>query len=94
MEEALEMPDTLLTQTLTEVLEEKIQKVQPDLVCISVPFPGNLYGGFKCGQYLKKRYPHIKVVLGGGFANTELRSLSEPRVFNYIDFVCLDEGRN
>ncbi|TLU99164.1 B12-binding domain-containing radical SAM protein [Dyadobacter luticola] len=92
MEEALEMPDTLLTQILTHVLERKIRISQPDLVCISVPFPGNLYGGFKCGQYIKRHYPHIKIVMGGGFANTELRSLREPRVFNYIDFVCLDDG--
>lgn len=92
MEEALEMPDTLLSKTLTEILEQKIQKYHPDIVCISVPFPGNLYGGFKCGQYLKRHYPDIKIVMGGGFANTELRSLKEPRVFNYIDFVCLDDG--
>ncbi|MCE7040080.1 radical SAM protein [Dyadobacter sp. CY312] len=92
METALEMPDTLLSAILTSILEKKIQQYQPDMVCITVPFPGNLYGGFKCGQYLKKYYPAIQVVMGGGFANTELRSLKEPRVFNYIDFVCLDDG--
>lgn len=92
MEAALESPDTLLSKTLTDVLEQKIKKYQPDIVCISVPFPGNLYGGFKCGQYLKKHYPNIKIVMGGGFPNTELRTLKEPRVFNYIDFICLDDG--
>lgn len=92
MEAALEAPDTLLSQTLTHVLEQKIQKYQPDIVCISVPFPGNLYGGFKCGKYLKKHYPNIQIVMGGGFPNTELRTLKEPRVFNYIDFICLDDG--
>ncbi|MCF2486979.1 radical SAM protein [Dyadobacter sp. CY347] len=92
MEAALESPDTLLSQTLKDVLEQKIQKYQPNIVCISVPFPGNLYGGFKCGQYLKTHYPNIKIVMGGGFPNTELRTLKEPRVFNYIDFICLDDG--
>ncbi|WP_221390629.1 radical SAM protein [Dyadobacter sp. NIV53] len=92
MEAALESTDTLLSQILTLLLEQKIQKYQPDMVCITVPFPGNLYGGFKCGQYLKKHHPNIKVVMGGGFANTELRSLKESRVFNYIDFICLDDG--
>lgn len=92
MEAALEAPDTLLSKTLTDVLEQKIQKYQPNIVCISVPFPGNLYGGFKCGQYLKRHYPGIKIVMGGGFPNTELRTLKEPRVFNYIDFICLDDG--
>jgi hypothetical protein len=92
MEEALEKPDTLLSQTLKDVLERKMQQYQPDIVCISVPFPGNLYGGFKCGQYIKQHYPAVKIVMGGGFPNTELRTLREPRVFNYIDFVCLDDG--
>lgn len=92
MEKALEMPETLLSEILTDILEQKIQQFRPDMVCISVPFPGNLYGGFKCGQYIKRNYPDIKVVMGGGFPNTELRSLKEPRVFNYIDFICLDDG--
>ncbi len=92
MDAALKSQDTLLSSLLTEILATKIQQYQPDLVCISVPFPGNLYGGFKCGQYLKKTYPNIKVAMGGGFPNTELRSLKEPRVFDYVDFVCLDDG--
>ncbi|WP_439559416.1 B12-binding domain-containing radical SAM protein [Dyadobacter sp.] len=92
MEAALEQPDTLLSQILKAVLARKMQQYQPDLVCISVPFPGNLYGGFKCGQYLKQHYPAVKIAMGGGFPNTELRTLREPRVFNYIDFVCLDDG--
>ncbi|MDQ6477289.1 radical SAM protein [Dyadobacter sp. LHD-138] len=90
--EALKMPDTLLTTLLVEILEEKIQKYKPDILCITVPFPGNLYGGMKCGQYVRKFYPEMTVVMGGGFANTELRSLKEPRVFDYINFVCLDDG--
>jgi hypothetical protein len=61
-------------------------------VAFSVPFPGNLYSAFKCGQYLKKNYPELKIVMGGGFPNTELRSLSDPRVFNYLDFITLDDG--
>ena len=92
MEKALEMPETLLSEILTGILGQKIQQFQPDMICISVPFPGNLFGGFKCGQYLKRNYPDIKVVMGGGFPNTELRSLKESRVFNYVDFICLDDG--
>ena len=30
--------------------------------------------------------------LGGGYVNTELRELSDPRVFDYVDFVTLDDG--
>ena len=35
-------------------------------------------------------HPHIVTVLGGGFVNTELRELSDPRVFDFVDFVTLD----
>jgi hypothetical protein len=62
------------------------------LVAFSVPFPGNLYSAFKCAQYLKKQYPELKIAMGGGFPNTELRSLSDPRVFEYFDYILLDDG--
>ncbi|WP_109673550.1 B12-binding domain-containing radical SAM protein [Dyadobacter jejuensis] len=92
MESALSAPDTLLTTILTECLQVHLERQQPSEVCISAPFPGNLYGGLKCGQFIKRHYPHIKVLFGGGFVNTELRSLKEPNLFKYVDYVCLDDG--
>jgi hypothetical protein len=61
-------------------------------VCFSVPFPGNLYSAFRCAQHLKANYPGIKTAMGGGFPNTELRSVSDARVFDYFDFITLDDG--
>lgn len=92
IDDALKQPLSLIDGFLLELLEEKIQAYQPESVAFSVPFPGNLYGALKCGQYLKKHHPHIKVWMGGGFPNTELRSLKEPRVFDYVDFITLDDG--
>jgi hypothetical protein len=92
MEESLLAPDTLISTLLVKLLDEKIRQWQPTVVCLTVPFPGNLYGALKCGQYLKKNHPDIAVVMGGGYANTELRTLREPRVFDYIDFLSLDDG--
>jgi radical SAM superfamily enzyme YgiQ (UPF0313 family) len=89
---ALNAPVTYLDTILLEILEKHIQKVQPKLVCISVPFPGNLYTSLRCGQWIKKHHPTIKVAMGGGFANTELRSLMDPRVFEFYDFITLDDG--
>jgi hypothetical protein len=77
---------------LFELLEKRMMALQPALVAISVPFPGNLYAAFQCAQWIKKHYPEIKIAMGGGFANTELRSLSDPRVFNFFDFITLDDG--
>jgi hypothetical protein len=92
MEEALQQPDSLISQLMLELLEEKIQATQPESVAFSVPFPGNLFGALKCGQYLKQHHPHIHRWMGGGYPNTELRSLKEPRVFDYVDFITLDDG--
>lgn len=89
---ALLAPDTLITNLLCAALDDYIRQYTPTVVCLTVPFPGNLYGALTCGKYLKQHYPHIKVIMGGGYANTELRSLAEPRLFDYIDFVCLDDG--
>jgi len=89
---ALQEPDSFIDGILLKLLQEKIELSQPTLVAFSVPFPGNLYSAFKCAQYLKKHYPELKIAMGGGFPNTELRSLSDPRVFEYFDFILLDDG--
>jgi hypothetical protein len=89
---ALQQPYTYLDEILIKIFSERIQKVQPKLVCISVPFPGNLYTSLRCAQWIKQNYPDIKVAMGGGFANTELRSLSDVRVFEFYDFITLDDG--
>ena len=92
LQENLEKSNSFISELLLKVLEEKIQIAKPSLVCFSVPFPGNLFATLKCGQYLKQNYPEIKIVIGGGYANTELRSLTDPRVFSYLDYIALDDG--
>ena len=85
------------SQTFTDdftlkILQEKIDQIQPKLVCFSVPFPGNLYAAFRCAQFIKANYPNLKIVMGGGFPNTELRELKDPRVFEFFDYITLDDG--
>ena len=89
---ALQLPFTYLDEILIKIFADRIDQVEPKLVCISVPFPGNLYTSLRCGQWIKKNRPHVKVAMGGGFANTELRSLSDVRVFEFYDFITLDDG--
>lgn len=79
------------TFTLT-ILREKIETVQPKLVCFSIPFPGNLYAAFRSAQFIKKNFPQIKIAMGGGFPNTELREIKDQRVFEFFDFITLDDG--
>lgn len=88
----LNAPLSYIDEILIHILEEKINTIQPQLFLISVPFPGNLYSAFRCAQWLKANHPEIKVSMGGGFPNTELRSLSDGRVFEFFDFITLDDG--
>ena len=90
--ESLQTEPTYIDNILLEILEQRITEVQPTIVLISVPFPGNLYAAFRSGQFLKKHFPNIKISMGGGFPNTELRSLSDVRVFEFLDFITLDDG--
>lgn len=92
LQEALQSPSHYLDELLLAQLKAHIERTHPDVVGFSVPFPGNLYGALKCGQYLKAHHPHITILMGGGYPNTELRSLREPRVFDYIDYITLDDG--
>ncbi len=75
-----------------DILDQIIKDTSPKLVCLSVPFPGNLYSAFRCAQFIKHNYPQIKVSMGGGFPNTELRDLKDIRVFEFFDFITLDDG--
>ncbi|QDF99780.1 radical SAM protein [Azoarcus sp. DD4] len=90
--QALAAPPTLVDALLRELTLEAIARHRPQLVLLSVPFPGSVYGAFRIAQAIKAHDPSIAVALGGGFVNTELRKLKEPRVFDYFDYVTLDDG--
>ena len=90
--DALAAPLTLMDENLQALTLKAISHHQPNLVLLSVPFPGAVYAAFRIAQCIKQHHPHIQIALGGGFVNTELRELTEPRVFDYVDFVTLDSG--
>lgn len=81
-----------IDELATAILHKRLVEHQPIMVCMSVPFPGNLFSAFRGAQYIKEHFPKIKVCMGGGFPNTELRSLTEARVFEFFDFITLDDG--
>ena len=89
---ALAAPPTLVDTTLQNLAKIPVDRSNPDIVLISVPFPGSVYAAFRIAQTIKAYRPNIITVLGGGYVNTELRELAEPRVFDYFDYVTLDDG--
>jgi hypothetical protein len=92
LDAALQKPANIIETWLLELLKDHVEQSGPDVVGITIPFPGNLYAGLKCGQFIKKHFQDIRIIAGGGYVNTELRALSEPAIFNYTDFITLDDG--
>ena len=83
---------SFVVDTMWSILEKNIIRFKPSLICFTVPFPGNLFAALKCGQLIKNHFPNIPIAMGGGYPNTELRSLKEARVFEFVDYITLDDG--
>ena len=92
IEQELAKPRNTIENIMCDLLRNHIERTQPRMVGITVPFPGNLLGALRIGQYIKANYPQIKVVMGGGYPTTELRQMSDKEIFRYVDFVVLDDG--
>ena len=89
---ALAAKPTLVDQTLEKLTLAAVDRNRPNIVLLSVPFPGSVYAAFRMAQEIKAQHPEIVTVLGGGWVNTELRELKEARVFDHIDYITLDDG--
>jgi radical SAM superfamily enzyme YgiQ (UPF0313 family) len=94
LHDALNTPHSLVDATLHQLTLKALSQHQPTLVLITAPFPGNVYGALRIAQTIKRTQPSIVTVLGGGYCNTELRAMNEPRVFDYFDYVTLDAGES
>ncbi|SRX75186.1 2-hydroxyethylphosphonate methyltransferase [Aequorivita antarctica] len=92
IDEFLSFQPTLIEEKMLDILIEKIKEEQPLLVCFTIPFPGNLFAALRCAQFTKQFFPDIHVAFGGGYCNTELRSLTDSRIFEFVDFISLDDG--
>lgn len=92
IDEFLNSQHSLIEDKMFDLLEAQILEHNPNLVCFTIPFPGNLFAALRCSQFIKQFFPDIKIAFGGGYCNTELRSLSDTRIFEYVDFISLDDG--
>lgn len=61
-------------------------------VGVTCPFPGTLVGAFRIARTVRRVLPEATLVLGGGYVNTELRTMDDPRVRRFFDVVMFDEG--
>jgi hypothetical protein len=90
--ERLAAPPTLTDRLIDALTEESLNRHSPDIVGLTLPFPGTVYAAFRIAAAVRRLAPNARIVMGGGYVNTELRSLTDPRVFGFVDDLCFDEG--
>ena len=82
----------VIDKPLERHLKAAMEETKPAIVGITCPFPGTLVAAFKIARYIKRRYPGVRLVLGGGYVSTELREMTDRRPYKYFDEFQLDEG--
>ena len=92
LQASLDAAPTLVSEAIEGIAAGLLSAHRPRLVAFTVPFPGCLPGALRMGRWIKRHAPDVAVAIGGGYVSTELRELSEPALFDDVDFVVLDEG--
>jgi len=83
---------TVIDQMISDLTKQFLSKFNPEVIGLSIPFPGNLLGALRIAETTKQEFPQVIVTIGGGYVNTELRSLEDPRIFDLIDYITFDDG--
>lgn len=77
---------------LDKLVSELLARYKPDFVGMTAPFPGTVYGAFRIAKAVRQYAPTAKTILGGGYVNSELRDLTDERIFDFFDYISYDEG--
>ena len=82
----------LTSKILDELTRDLIAKHDPDVVGMTLPFPGNVLGAMRMAETIRRVAPSTRIAWGGGYVNTELRRLTDPRLFDWVDAIAYDDG--
>jgi radical SAM superfamily enzyme YgiQ (UPF0313 family) len=88
----LKREPNIIEKIILEETKKMIQRINPEIIGFTIPFPGNLLGALISAKVIKENFPKIKIVFGGGYVNTELRSLQDTCLFEYCDYITYDDG--
>lgn len=83
------------TTPIDEVIDRLAESVAadaPDFAGLTVPFPGTLYGALRIARTIRRLSPKTRILLGGGYVNSELRHMRDNRIFDDIDAIMYDDG--
>ena len=85
--------ENFYTEILKQVLDDTLFALKPaPLVGISVSFHDQVFAAFQCARMIKAKWPDTHLTLGGSFVSIHLREINNPRIFEVIDSLVLDEG--
>jgi len=82
----------VIDRPLERRIVEAMEEVRPTVVGVTCPFPGTLVGAFKIARYIRRKYPKVRLLLGGGYVNTELREMTTRHPYRYFDDILFDDG--
>lgn len=82
----------VITECIEAVLPALLERHHPRIVGISAVFATQLVGAFQCARVIKDLAPRTHVTLGGSASSIYLRDLQEPRLFDFVDSLVMDEG--
>lgn len=85
----LQQAPSVIDRMMLSLLADCVSVFRPEKVCLTVPFPGCLYGALRCGQWLKAN-TNATIEIGGGFPNTEWRQLNDKRIYEFCHEIAID----
>ena len=77
---------------LDQITRDLLTQHHPDVVGLTIPFPGNVYGAFRMAQAIRKAAPQHENRHRRRLRQYRASRADEPRVFDYVDYVTLDDG--
>ncbi|MBW1779538.1 MAG: B12-binding domain-containing radical SAM protein [Deltaproteobacteria bacterium] len=83
---------TFFDDVLEKHVFRQLTKKRPGIIGISVGFPDQLLPAFKVAAAAKRCLPDAHITLGGAFLSVYFRMLKEPRLFDWVDSIILDDG--
>jgi len=84
--------ENIITEMYYDILRAEIEKYDPEVFAVSIPFPGTLINALRALRFVRDNYPKTIRCAGGGYVNTELRTIKEKKFFDYAQYLTLDDG--
>lgn len=88
----LDHPPTVVEEYLSEIVGDYLSRHQPGLVGLTIPFPTEILGAFKIARIIRQHSKDIAIAIGGGTVNAKFRKNTDPRLFDLVDFISMDNG--